>query len=79
VQRADGQRLFQRFNGLVELLHLAIADTFEVERISIARIELRRLLKTGQGRFQFIVGVLRETEVIPSLWIVRIERNGIFE
>ena len=67
---------FKNRNGLVELLHLLIADALEVVRIRIARIELHRLLKAGQRSVEFVVRVLRQAQVVPRLRTVRIESDG---
>ena len=72
VQRADFQCLLQHRNRLVVLLHLLIGGALKVIRVHVPGIELHRLLKTGQCRVQFIVGVLRQSQVVPGLGTPRV-------
>ena len=47
MERRYGERLFENFDFLVELLQFAIADALEIERVRVSRVEFDGLLKAG--------------------------------
>src|SRR5208337_4957916 len=77
VQRVDLDRLLEGRNGLVELPHLLITGALEVPGVCIPGIDLRRLLKAGQRGSEVVACVLHQTQVVPSLRAVRIDRNRL--
>src|ERR1039458_3679168 len=79
VQRANLQGFFEVCNRLVELPHLLVAGAFEIPRVCISGIELHRLLKAGQRIRELITPMLCQSEVVPRLRILWINRNSLLE
>ena len=79
MQRIHLQCLLQNRDGLIELLHLLVANALKINGVRVPRIELHRILKAGQRRLHFIACVLGQAQVIPGLRAIRVERNPLLQ
>ncbi len=79
MQRIHLQRVLQSCNGVVELLHLLVANSLKIDGVHILGIDRRGLLKARQRRWQIVVRMLHQTEVVPRLRAIRIKRDRLLE
>ena len=73
MDRVDLQRLLEDRDGLVELLHILVADALEIKGVRVPGVELHRLLEAGQRRLQLVARVLGQAQVVPGLGIVLLQ------
>ena len=79
VQRIHFERMLQRRDGLVELLHLLVANALKINGVHVPGIELHGALKAGQCRLQFVARVLGQAQVVPRLRAVWVECNPLLQ